>query len=412
MSLQALGGSPWFLTSALVVTTSIAMLYRRVVISYGRAQSLRAVFFLLVCFGLMLVFNFPFRLRHSIYDITEGKTSGPWRSEWGSHKSANTTTTTTTTHADDVSTYILSPPPPSLTTLKIPLLPPSHTFRNTTTPTAPYPPPLPLPLNRPPSPPADASPLLLAISTTPSRLTALSLPQSLSRFLSHTTSSHLLLLLHGATPSDVSSAHRALLALGISASVSASDPDSHTGGRYAQLMQRLMHFRVQQMSLPDTPKKKREWFALLNDDVFLPRPGALLRALGTLDAGGEVLVTSPAGAVFFTVGVLDVLGQLLCLQDAKKGENDGLGPEGWGERLVECLEPAGVERRVLPEGKVGEGGLAPLVMRQEEMGVGYVVTAACGEACWGQRWAFRDGWVVENGVRVTQFVEGGWRFCL
>lgn len=179
MSLQALCGSPWFLTSALVIATSAAMLYRRVVISYGRAQTLRTALFLLVCFGLMLVFNFPFHLRHSIYDITEGKTSGPWRPEWGSHKSANTTT-----HADEVSAYILSiakkhnlphdipffarrlqaktsrsgtTTPPSLTTLKSPFLPSPHTFRNTTTPT-PHPPPLTLPLNRPPSPPSTSPP--------------------------------------------------------------------------------------------------------------------------------------------------------------------------------------------------------------------------------------------------------------
>lgn len=427
MSLQALCGSPWFLTSALVIATSAAMLYRRAVISYGRAQTLRTALFLLVCFGLMLVFNFPFHLRHSIYDITEGKTSGPWRPEWGSHKSANTTT-----HADEVSAYILSiakkhnlphdipffarrlqpktsrsgtTTPPSLTTLKSPFLPSPHTFRNTTTPT-PHPPPLTLPLNRPPSPPVDFSPLLLAISTTPARFTSLSLPSTLSLSLSHTTSPHLLLLLHDATPSDVSSAQATLQSLSIPATVTASTTSSPTGGRYAQLMQHLMHFRVRQMITPPTPPSSPvRWFALLNDDVFLPRPGALLRALGTLDATGEVLVTSPGrspAAVFFTAGVLDVLGQLLCLQDAKKGENDGLGPEGWGGRLVECLGPAGVERRVLGEGEAG------LVVEGAEAGpgVGYDVTRACGEACWGQRWGFGDGWVVVGGVGVTEFLDG------
>lgn len=428
MSLQALCGSPWFLTSAVLVTTSMAMLYRRVVISYGRAQSFRAAFFILVCFGLMLVFNFPFRLRHSIYDITEGKTSGPWRPEWGSHKSTNTTS-----HTDDVSAYILSIAkkhnlphdipffarrlqpktssssghlPPSLTTLKPPFLPSPHTFRNTST-TTPFPPPLPLPLNRPKSPPVDFSPLLLAISTTPSRFTSLSLPHTLSLFLAHTTSPHLLLLLHDATPADVSSAQATLSSLAIPATVTASTSSSPTGGRYAQLMQHLMHFRVRQMITP--PPSPARWFALLNDDVFLPRPGALLRAMATLDANDEVLVTSPGrspGAVFFTAGVLDVLGQLLCLQDAKKGENDGLGPEGWGGRLVECLGPAGVERRVLSAEGL-DGGAGGLVMEGVEAGVeGYEVTEACGEGCWGQRWGFGDGWVVVGGVGVTEFLDG------
>ncbi|KAK1825937.1 hypothetical protein QBC39DRAFT_399537 [Podospora conica] len=470
MSLQALCGSPWFITSAVVVTTSIAMLrYRRVVISYGRVQSLHAAFFILVCLGLMLVFNFPFRLRHSIYDITEGKTSGPWRPEWGSHKSSANATTSGTAHADEVTAYITSlakkhnlPPsipflarrlqpktsysnslPPSLTTLKSPFLPAPHTFRNTTTP-APHPPPLPLPLNRSKSPPTDASPLLFAISTTYSRLTTLSLPQTWSRFLTTPNPAHrpgLLLLLHDASPPEVAAAQATLTALGISASVSASAPDSHTGGRYAQLMQRLMHARVQQMISPPTPKSpKRLWFALLNDDVFLPRPGALLRELRGFDAAaGEYILAAPGsaadwhastpagelttaggGAVFLTARMLDVLGQLLCLQDAKKGENDGLGPDGWAGRLVECLGRGSggvpVEMHVLPgltpgaheAYAEGDGGLAPLAMHPAPEGVaaGHAVTAACGEACWGQRWAWRDGWVVVGGREVVQFVDG------
>ncbi|KAK0715040.1 hypothetical protein B0H67DRAFT_579839 [Lasiosphaeris hirsuta] len=135
-----------------------------------------------------------------------------------------------------------------------------------------------------------------------------------------------------------------------------------------------------------------------------------------------------------TAGMVDMVGQLLCLQ-----EPNGRSPpggKGWDARLFECVveKTQDVDLRVLPglynpEGvdedmslygsykvfssQTGYGsGVQPLALHHYrdyhrlEAGKGHIVASLCGEDCFLQRFLFKDGWVLVNGYTLTQYLQG------
>ncbi|KAK0627651.1 hypothetical protein B0T14DRAFT_513032 [Immersiella caudata] len=197
----------------------------------------------------------------------------------------------------------------------------------------------------------------------------------------------------------------------------------------------------------------RKWFALVDDDVFFPCLNRLLSRLAVFDTTQThyvgvpseradwviergVAMTYGGGAVFMTPSMLDMAGQLLCLQYTKSGgQTGGVDEDGgmsWDEGLYECVarnmpdvkmdvlpglfsptrgQGGDAERDVQRGGGYGSGSL-PLALHRYrnyhrfEAGHGHAVASACGEECFLQRFLFKDGWVLVNGYTLTRY-DGG-----
>jgi len=423
--------------------------------------------------------------RRSILDVTEGKTSGPWREEWGfpakkSHRKGGNNTAND--EADEYADYLrelgrnhgltnnipffarrikpkYSSPSlktrPSLTQVKNPLMKSPHGFVRARLdndhlrvhPVDPTPLTLPIARTGPKPPSIDASSLLFGISTTYARLSYANnaILHDWAAWLTDgrgtSNGAGLVLTLHGATEAQVTTIRHALHHLGIDVSLTASqEGDTDSGGRYAQLVQQMMRHRHLE--------PERTWFALVDDDVFFPCVGRLLSRLQTFDhtsayyvgvpseradwvVDSNIAMTYGGGAVFLTAGMLDMAGQLLCLQYTTHGGHTGDvdEPNGmtWDESLYKCIarNAPDVRLHILPglyspshqpnpsshAGGYGSGML-PLALHRYrnyhrfEAGKGHVVASACGEECFLQRFLFKDSWVLVNGYTLTHFPEG------
>jgi len=438
-----------------------------------------------VCFFIFLVtLRFYTHPRRSIYDITEGKTSGPWNSKWNNPiKPPNASVTNGTT--DEYATYLRSlarkhgltskipffarrvQPKyssaavkyrPSLTEVKTPFMKPPLGFTHAhieddalklgqdveKKPIA-------LPMGRAISAsrkPAsiDASSLLFGISSTYGRLVYAdkALLHDWAAWLTDgrgaSNGAGLVLSLHGASEAQVAAIRKSLHQLGVDVTVSASvEGETDAGGRYAQLVQQMMRRRHRE---PD-----RAYFALIDDDVFFPCLGRLLTHLRRFDPAGTYYIGVPSeradwvidentamtyggGAVFLTASMLDMAGQLLCLQYTKTGGqtntvDDDQG-KSWDVSLHECIARHSPDTKLhvlpglyTPSHRPGDTtttihgyshGVTPLALHRYrnyhrfEAGKGHTVTAACGEACFLQRFLFRDdNWVLVNGYTITHY---------
>ncbi|KAK0643245.1 hypothetical protein B0T16DRAFT_415564 [Cercophora newfieldiana] len=354
-----------------------------------------------VLFGVifLVILRYYTTTRHSILDVTEGKTSGPWREEWGhpiKTKQSKGANDTVHDESDEYVNYLrvlhrkhgftndvpvatrrikakYSKPPlkarPSLAQVKNPLFKDPLGFTrarldsdNIWLPAHAEIPPLSLPIARTGPRPSsiDASSLLFGISTTYARLTYANnaLLSDWAAWLTDGRGSSngagLVLTLHGATESQVKTIRDELHHLGIDVTLTASaEGETDAGGRYAQLVQQMMRQRHRE---PD-----RKWFALVDDDVFFPCMGRLLSRLQKFDTSETHYVGVPSeradwvidhgtaityggAAIFMTAPMLDTSGQLLCLQYTKTSGQTGLADEedpgvgmAWDEGLSECL---------------------------------------------------------------------------
>jgi len=449
---------------------------------------------------LFLSGTFSFR-RRSIWDITEGKTSGPWRPEWdppslrkGSLDDADAKA------GKELAAWVAGlanrhslggnsmafdfmarrmrfgegreakgkakgnakTRRPNLTQLSAPFTASSSKNSPETTfsrirpshpllPLQPVGPFLQLPIAKSPLPSQiSATPLLIALSTTYARLTYASsaLLHDFSRWLTslpaHTNGATLLILLHQGTSSQATSITTTLHTLGVSATVIPSP--ASTTPRYASLIQTLLRHRF---ASSDT-----KFFALVDDDVFLPALGRLLALLQKYETSTEYLgipsersdwiienstaLTYGGGAVFLTPGMLDLVGQEMCLQDphspsssssSSPDRNGGNGGKNWDVELFECLTktPSPVSTHVTEKIKLkvlgGKASLAssslgyssgrlPLALHRYrnyhrfEAGRGHLVASVCGEVCFLSRFQFADGWVLVNGYTLTKYPGG------
>lgn len=436
--------------------------------------------------------TFPFR-RHSIWDITEGKTSGPWRPEWdppslrkgnpddadakagkelagwvaglanrhglggnsmafdfmarrvtfGEGRDGKGKTKTRRPNLTQLSTPFTASSPKSLPEITFSRIRPSHPLL----PLQPIGPSLRLPIAKSPLPSQiSATPLLIALSTTHARLTYASsaLLHDLSRWLTstpgHTNGATLLILLHQGTPSQAATITTTLHTLGVSATVIPSPPSTP---RYASLIQTLLRHRF---ASPDT-----KFFALLDDDVFLPSLGRLLSLLQKFDSSSEYLgipsersdwivenrtaLTYGGGAVFLTPAMLDTVGQEMCLQDSHSDSGDEKDGKNWDAELFDCLTRTPSQSQSQSQSQSGtgtekiklrvlggkttlsthsytSGRREPLALHRYrnyhrfEAGRGHTVASVCGEGCFLSRFHFRDGWVLVNGYTLTRYPSG------
>lgn len=215
---------------------------------------------------------------------------------------------------------------------------------------------------------------------------------------------------------------------------------------------------------------KKKFFALIDDDAFFPSLGRLLGHLDRIDADEPVYLGLPSergdwtvedniittyggGAVFFTTPMAEKVARLPCSPgsssssssngvESRSSEDNDDGSAYWDELLYRCVARHTKDRlHVLPslytpaeeevDVAVNEenyavlaadllrrppagyaSGDAPLALHHSgprhrlAAGRAHAVASACGEACFLQRFRFRDDWVLVNGHSLSHYPDG------
>ena len=300
----------------------------------------------------------------------------------------------------------------------------------------------------------DGSPLLFGVSTTYARLVQAdhAIPRDWAQWLTdgrgRSNGARLVLVLHGANDLQVQKIRDALRRLGVNANVSASRDGSDAGERYAQLVQQMMKQKIMDSSQDAT---RRDYLALVDDDVFFPSMNHLLKSLQQFDPSevyyigvpgdrsdwvvveeegdsGRTAMTYGGSAVFLTAPMWDVIGQWMCLQYTRTaGQTDDDQGKPWDVLLYKCItrnsDSDTVKLYVLPGpydpqndgyGDGGGGGIQQFALALHqyrnyhhlEAGPGHAVASVCGEDCFLQRFAFEDDWILVNGYTLTHYRDG------
>ncbi|KAJ9161867.1 Glycosyltransferase family 31 protein [Coniochaeta hoffmannii] len=303
----------------------------------------------------------------------------------------------------------------------------------------------------------DASALLFGISTTYSRLTYLdnSLMRDWVRWLTDgngkSNGASLLLTLQKSSDQEVIWVSDKLRSMGVDATVVPSDGAGESA--YVDLVHKVKRHKE--------GNTRKSYVALVDDDIFFPSMGKLVQKLSKFDPAKEHYIGAPSersdwvieydktltyggGAVFLTGPMLAQLTQLPCLAEPAERREAGATPdssprqqkttggEQWDLLLYECITShTAVDLHVLPSFYnpeeeqlysdhdrrvlVAEGyasGAQPLTLHHYrnlhrfEAGKGHAVASACGEACFLQRFRFRDDWILVNGYTLSHYPDG------
>ncbi|KAI0379767.1 glycosyltransferase family 31 protein [Hypomontagnella monticulosa] len=285
----------------------------------------------------------------------------------------------------------------------------------------------------------DASGLLFGISTSYDRLSYgnSSLIRDWARWLTDgkgkSNGASLVLTLHRTTSAEIDYVTSKLQEAGIEAAVFPAENTQDSSGRYLDLVG-LLARRNTELSGDGREKK---FLALIDDDVFFPSLSKLLARLGKFSSKkktylglpseradwtieNNVTLTYGGGAVFLTPPMAEAVSQLPCLNST---ETTRTGQ--WDETLYNCIAAHTDEKlHIIPslyapgDDAYGlrtgyESGLAPLALHHYkhrhrfDAGKAHAVASLCGEACFLQRFFFReDGWVLVNGHSIAQYPDG------
>ncbi|KAM3468776.1 hypothetical protein MY5147_007620 [Beauveria neobassiana] len=252
---------------------------------------------------------------------------------------------------------------------------------------------------------------------------------------------HIVIMLDRANEEQIQQVEAALAKLGIPAMVyNIGDPLS-AATTYAQLAGELHSYGVA-LSAVGIHKK---WFVLIEDAIFFPSLPYLNEKLGAYDAQDSVYIGVPSEREDWTArdGKLSTNGggvvilsrgglvHYLSLSCAEKDASSGgrLVARQWTSILHGCMMTRGeLPMHVIPGLYVPaaddptsslrhgsddddlEAGVRPLALRNHrgharnaDIARAYLVADVCGEACFAQRFLFRDGWVLVNGVSISRY---------
>ncbi|KAM3502156.1 hypothetical protein MY10362_005053 [Beauveria mimosiformis] len=315
--------------------------------------------------------------------------------------------------------------------------PPPTTFRTL---------PLPSPRGRRPGM-LDASGYLFGVSTTHERLMEndRAMLRNWQRWLTDgkqgSNGAHVVIMLDRANEEQIQQVEAALAKLGIPSMVYNIGDQLSAATTYAQLAGELHSYGV---ALSAVGIHKR-WFVLIEDTIFFPSLSYLDEKLGAYDAQGSVYIGVPSEREDWTArdgklstsggGVVilsrDGLVHYLSLSCAEKDASSGgrLVARQWTSILHGCMMTRGeLPMHVIPglytpsaddptsslrDGSDDddlEAGVRPLALRNHrghargaDISRAYLVADVCGEACFAQRFLFRDGWVLVNGVSISRY---------
>lgn len=286
----------------------------------------------------------------------------------------------------------------------------------------------------------DASDYIFGISTTYERLMAdnKAIVKGWQWWLTNgnqtSNGAHIIVILDQASSEQVALAEHLLKSLDIAALVYKTDEALSSATRYLQMTRELRAFS----SALTAVGLYKEWFCLIDDSVFFPSMAYLDERLSSYDPEEDVYIGLPSekddwqehdgklstvggGAVFLSRGAINRFLSASCT-----GPEESLPPyrsQRWGNVLHACLTAkANMKMHILPglyspnidgndEGlSLYESGGRPLVLHNRskrlDINKAYLVADECGEACFMQRFLFADGWVLVNGVSISQYQEG------
>ncbi|KAF4126668.1 hypothetical protein GMORB2_0404 [Geosmithia morbida] len=289
----------------------------------------------------------------------------------------------------------------------------------------------------------DASDFLFGISTTVARIADrdYAMVKAWSRWLTdghhHANGASLVVVLDQARPDELEEIDNVLQATGIDCWVTSTDEPMSMARRYVELTRILRTFAANM----EMNGQEKRWFGLVEDEVFFPSLANLRDRLFAYNTdspvyigvpserpdwseGGKATTTFGGGVVIFSRSAVSVTASLPCFES---GQTMSFTSKRWDELLQTCiLKNTDMNMHVLPgffspndEAAVAdtqsdsyEMGLQPLLLRRYgerhllDVNKAHLVTNVCGEACFMQRYLFRDNWVLVNGVSLNHYPDG------
>lgn len=243
---------------------------------------------------------------------------------------------------------------------------------------------------------------------------------------------HIVIMLDRANDQQIWQLQSVLDAMSISAMVYNAEEPLSTATRYSQLAGELHAFGS---ALSAVGISKR-WFTLLDDTIFFPSLSYLDEKLRTYNAAENIYIGVPSGpedwvahdGKFSTTGggvvIMSRSGlakylSLSCAEIDAQSESS-FHSRRWTSIIHECMTSRGeIPMQVIlglysPTVDVTpsvsadlENGARPIALRGRVRGINlpmaYLVADECGEACFMQRFLFRDNWVLVNGVSISQY---------
>lgn len=246
-----------------------------------------------------------------------------------------------------------------------------------------------------------------------------------------TNGAHIIVILDHASHEQIFLVESLLKSLDIAASVYKTDETLSSATRYIQMTRELRAFS----SALSAAGLYKKWFSLIDDSVFFPNMDYLGQRLSAYDSEKPVYIGLPSeaddwqenagalsthggGAVMLSRPALNKFLNVSC---AEPSVSDApYHSQRWGKLLHECLTTkGGMKMHVLPglysprldrktnDVNLYEAGGRPLALHSRttwrDFTKAYLVADECGEACFMQRYLFSDGWVLVNGVSITQY---------
>ncbi|KAM0232820.1 hypothetical protein ACHAPO_007646 [Fusarium lateritium] len=227
-----------------------------------------------------------------------------------------------------------------------------------------------------------------------------------------------------------------LASFGIDAHVTYSEGQMSTAKRYFNMIETV---KKHSATLAQKGQAKK-WYGILDEDIFLPNLAHLQERLSAYKTEKELYVGLPSergdwaigegymttyggGAVFLTQSAISRIPELPCSNDVP---SDPTNTQLWDNLLQDCMaKHTKAKMRILPSFYSPkdndlysshldsyETGVQPLALHDYEErhhltpSQAHLVTDVCGEACFLQRYRFRDNWVLVNGYTITEYPDG------
>ncbi|KAF5677596.1 hypothetical protein FHETE_1647 [Fusarium heterosporum] len=227
-----------------------------------------------------------------------------------------------------------------------------------------------------------------------------------------------------------------LQSFGIDAQVTISEGQMSPVKRYFNMIEAVKTYSA---TLAQKGQIKK-WYGILDEDIFLPNLSHLQQRLfayksdkelyvglpserGDWAIGGDYMTTYGGGAIFLTQPAVSRIPQLPCFDGVS---DDALLKMRWDNHLQDCLaKNTKMKMHILPSFYSNnnnddyashldsyETGIQPFALHDSQgrhhltPSQAHLVTDVCGEACFLQRYRFRDNWVLVNGYSITEYPDG------
>ncbi|KAL4722070.1 hypothetical protein ACLX1H_010840 [Fusarium chlamydosporum] len=227
-----------------------------------------------------------------------------------------------------------------------------------------------------------------------------------------------------------------LKSLGIDALVTYLEGETSSAKRYLDMIETIKKHAATLAQKGQTKK----WYGILDEEIFLPNLSDLQQRLFAYNSEKELYVGLPSergdwaigdgymttyggGAVFLTLSAISRIPQLPCFNDVSPNP---LSKQRWDNLLQDCMaQHTKIKMHILPSFYSPkdnddysshldsyETGVRPLALHDYgerhhlTPSQAHLVTDVCGEACFLQRYHFRDNWVLVNGYTITEYLDG------